>query len=437
MDQIRKFINGNYFIALVFIITILVWWLNLAVVAMVFYIALIILIIAIDANRITMTTVVLAALICFRETSIQETAPIIIIAGLCAIPFLIYDIIKTKIDYKNPIFISLLAFLAANILSLLNTTSDTFTWGILGIGQTLGFVFLFLYLSSNQKEGDYHYFSKATAALGLAVAIEFLIYFLTYTEGIIGKDIRLGWGMSNTIAMLMTMVIPITYYLYIENQSRKYVLAIVVIELVVVMLMLSKGAYLALVAVFLLLAVLALSKIKDRKTLFKDHLFALALLIIFGVIIFQIDTLWEGFKSYLEMMDTRGWFDDDSRLKIYRAAYNVFKRFPLFGSGSYTAIYYLVESGFAPGLVHYHNIFLHSMATLGLVGLLSFLYFLYISLKSCLINNSYNISVLIAVIAMIIHGMVDNTWYNPLVMIFILSALAVIGKVKKPNLVLN
>jgi O-antigen ligase len=437
MEQIRKFINGNYFIALVFAITILVWWLNLAVIAMVAYIFFIILIIALNANRITLITVVLAALICFRQTSIQETAPIIIIAGLCAIPFLIYDILKTKIDFKNPIFISLFAFLVANVLSLVNATSDTFSWGILGIGQTFGFVFLFLYLTSNQKEGDYHYFSKATAALGIAVAIEFLIYVLTYTEGIIGKDIRLGWGMSNTIAMLLTMVIPITYYLYIEDQSRKYVLAIVVIEFVVAMLMLSKGAYIALLAVFFLLAVLAFSKIKDRKTLFKDHLFALALLLIIAVIILQIDTLWEGFKSYLKVMDSRGWFDDDSRFKIYRTAYNVFRRFPLFGSGSYTSIYYLVEGGFAPGLVHYHNIFLHSMATLGIVGLLSFLYFLYTSIKSCFINNSYNIAVLIAFIAMIIHGMVDNTWYNPLVMIFILSALAVLAKVKKPNLVLN
>lgn len=432
MNKLRIFLNSNLFIALIYGITIVLWWANLPVVAMVTYVVVLILIILTDTNRITIVTLALAALISLRETSLEQTAPIITIAVVASIPFLVYDIIKTKVDTKNKISIALLIFLGANLLSLLNITSDVFSYGLLGVAQTLGFVILFVYLSSRQKEGDFNYVAKNSAALGIAIGLEFLIYILTYNGDVMGKDIKLGWGMSNSIAMLVTLLIPITYSLYLNNQKNKLPLLAIIIEIVIIIFMLSKGAYLAVIIMLPIIAIILIIQAKDKNTLLIDHLWMFIFLGVSILFIFQIDALYDGFKNYFDRMDDRGWFDDEARIGIYKYALSIFKRFPLFGSGSYTGVPYLVENGYHAGLLHYHNIFLHSMATLGVVGLGSFLYFLFVSIKATLVKNSYNLLVFSAIVAMLVHGLVDNTWYNPLVMIFILTALSVIKKVEKP-----
>ena len=437
MDKIKQSLTSNSFIALIYIITVFLWWLNEPIIAMILYVILAIIIIITDTKRITIVTLIMAALISFRDTNLSSTAPIITITVIVALPFIIFDIAKTKFNFKNKILIALLIFLGANVLSLINITKDTIIWGLLGVAQTFAFALLFFYLSNRQKEGDFKYLGKNAAALGISIAVEFAIYALTYDGDMIGKNIKLGWGMSNSIAMLVTMLVPLTYSLYLQNQNNKFPLFAVIIELTVVLLMLSKGAYIAMAVVLVLLGILLLKKAKDRKTLIYDHIFAFGLYGIVLLAIFQIDSLKQGFLLYFERMDDRGWFIDASRIDIYKYSLSIFKRFPLFGSGSYTGVYYLVEGGFPANLIHYHNIFLHSLATLGIVGLGSFLYFLYVSIKSTFVNQSYNITVFIAIVGMIIHGMVDNTWYNPLIIICLLTALSVLGKVKQANLVHN
>lgn len=437
MNKIRSFFNSIYFIVLIYLITIVLWWYDLPIVAMILYLFLILIIIIANINRITIITILFAAIIVFKDTSLGKTGPIVVIAAVIAVPLLLYDIFKTKINLDNKILVALFIFLGANILSMINTTSDTFSFGVLGVGQTFAFVLLFLYFSNRQKDGDYVYVAKNAMILGLAIGIEFIIYAITYEGDLMGKDIQLGWGMSNSIAMLVTLLVPLTYSLYIENQKNKFVLFAVVVELIIILFMLSKGGYLATLVMLPIMGIIAYKRVPNKKVLIYDQIITFALLGIALLAVFQIAPLREGFVLYFDRMDDRGWFIDESRIDIYKYAISIFNRFPIFGSGTYTGIPYLVEGGYLAGLLHYHNIFLHSMATLGIVGLISFLYFLYTVFKSLLVKHTYNLFVFAAIVAMIVHGMVDNTWYNPLVMICILTALSVIGKVEKNNLVLN
>lgn len=437
MGKIKSFFNSIYFIALIYLITIALWWYDLPIIAMIIYIAFAIFIILANINRITLITLLFAAIIVFKDTSLGKTGPIIVVTIAVALPLILYDIFKTKININNKILVALLVFLVANVLSMINLNRDTFSFGILGIGQAFAFVLLFIYFANRQKDGDYYYVAKNAMILGLAIGIEFILYAISYEGEMMGKDIRLGWGMSNSIAMLVTLLVPLTYSLYIANQKNKFVLFAVVVELIIILFMLSKGGYIATIAMLPIMAIIAYKKASSRKTLFIDQLVTFALLGIVLLAVFQIDPLREGFVSYFDRMDDRGWFMDEARINIYKYALSIFNRFPLFGSGTYTGIPYLVENGYHAGLLHYHNIFLHSMATLGIFGLLSFLYFLYTSIRSTLVNHSYNLFVFAALVAMIVHGMVDNTWYNPLVMICILTALSVLGKVEKNNLVQN
>ncbi|MDD4389036.1 MAG: hypothetical protein PHV87_07515, partial [Bacilli bacterium] len=57
------------------------------------------------------------------------------------------------------------------------------------------------------------------------------------------------------------------------------------------------------------------------------------------------------------------------------------------------------------------------LATIGLVGLVAFLYYLYQILRASTKKGDYNTYVLFIVLNMMLHGLFDTTFYNPLVMV--------------------
>jgi O-antigen ligase len=92
----------------------------------------------------------------------------------------------------------------------------------------------------------------------------------------------------------------------------------------------------------------------------------------------------------------------------------VFKQYPLFGGGVYTSQFYISRVSES---VYYHNYLIQTLATIGIIGLAAFLYYLYQILRGVTRRHDYNIYVFFIVLNMMVHGLFDTTFYNPLVMV--------------------
>lgn len=429
INPIKAYLNSNYFIIVTYIITIICWTIKNQNLAMIYYLMMAFLIIIFDAKRIYLITLICAAIINHRETTFLSNKSIIITIAIIGLPTILVDLFRNKLKYRNDILYAMLLFLLSNILSLININKDTLTLGLVGVFQVAGFCLLFLYFFNKDKTDLQEYLGKNALALGIAIAIEFAIYIITYKGDVVGKDIELGWGVSNTIAMMLLLIMPITYSLYLNNQRNNFILFFVMIDILLIIMMLSKGAYIALAIIILPLLIVSYCYVKERKKLIIDWIFSVLILLLMVIFIFRFDILSIGIKEYLEKMHGRGWFNDQARIEIFKSGINLFKKYPLFGAGAYTGSYYLAKD--AGPYLHYHNYLIQTLATLGILGLLSFGFYIFIIMKNCFKKNPYHLCTLFAIISMLIHGLVDNTWYNPFVMVMI--TIFVLGTVRSES----
>jgi len=414
MEKMKKFLNSYYFIGLVFGVTVLCWILRTQILAFSIYAIFFLLIVIFDVKRVQMLAIVLAAIINYREDNMYDNIYVFIVFGSLALVLVIYDFIHHKINFNSEILYASLIFLGANVLSFVNANKDTVGLIFAGVVQIIGYCLIFVYFFSNKENDDFKYVPVNCLFMGLAIFLELVFHLLMFSGGAITKrDIDLGWGISNFIAMVVTILIPPTMYLYVENQKRKYVLGAVVLDLVVIFITFSKGAFLTLGIIFIPFAIFIYKYCKDKKSFLKDGGFLLALGIIGLLIITQIDIIWDGFIEYFKEMDERGWFNNESRIILYRRGLEVFKQFPIFGGGSYTGQYYLDHNS------NYHNYIIQSLATIGIVGTIAFIYNIFVIIKKSWYNNYYNIAIIFVVAAMMLHGLVDTTWYNPIIMVIL------------------
>lgn len=430
MKLIRDFLNSKYFVILTYLIALVSWYFQRQLPAVIYSGLAIILIILFDAKRIGIATIILAGIINYRDTSYETNLwPFLIVGGLIA-PITIYDLIRNKASFKDPIFIALILYLLANIVSLVNITKENLNYGLVGILQTLAFCFLYFYVQNTKEAGDGRKVAESAAYMLVAIGIQVLIFILTYEGEVLGKDIALGWSASNSLAMVLMLLFPMTVFLYVEKE-KYLILPLLVLNLALLVLTLSKGAYLTLAILLIPLLVFVHNYVKDKRKLTKSLLFMLAMTLIAFGFIFSISGIREGFVKYLKNMSARGWFNDQARIEIYKYGAEIFKEFPLFGSGSYTAKPYLIAYGYSPSLKHYHNYVIQNLATLGLFGLVTFGNFIVQIFRKARNSNFYQIAVIFASLAMLIHGLVDNTWHNPVIFIIVLIYLAVLDDPQK------
>lgn len=425
MKAIRKYFDSYYFIIITFLLTIICWYFKNQMIPMIYYIIMGLLIIITNSKRVNLVTLIFAGIINYRITNYESNLPLFLIGSAVALPFIIYDLIKTKVNFKDPVLIALFIFLGANLLSLINTNKDNIVMGFVGVGQVAIFTLMYMYFANKKEADDYKIIIRNALFLSTAIILEFIIYYLTYEGATIGKDIQLGWGISNSIAMMCLILIPLVFYAYVEKQTRYYVLFIVFGLITVIILTLCKGAYLTIAVLIIPYAYLVFRYLQNKSKFLKVAIFAILFLGLTLLGISFIDKVGEGFKEYLDAMKDRGWFNDQSRIDIYEVGMKVFKQFPIFGSGSYTSRYYLDLNG-QEGLLHYHNYFVQLLATLGIFGLGSFIYLMFQMIRTSWHNDFYNVSVIFVTLAMFLHGLVDNTWFNPIVPIMTIIAVCFI-----------
>lgn len=436
-SKISSFLNSIYFIILINVITVVFWYLEQPIFAYIIYLFSFILIVLTNANRIVTVTLILNGLIGYRIVSTPEynelyksNLLIFLPIALVALSVAFYDFFyrrKEKFKYKNEIVYGLIGIIIANVLSIVNADHNTFWLICLGILQTISFLVVFVYFYNVKDEESVDYLSKSSLILGLSITAQIIIHILTKSNEYDFFYFPLGWGNRNTISIMYMAIIPLSFYLYFKNQKNIFSLFLVCVYLVMILIMISRGAYLTLTLLGLPFFFITYQRIDNKKRYLKDIGISVGIIVVFGILIIFGLGIQDVFYDHVIDKMLNGIFDLTGREEIYPIGYELFKKYPLFGSGSYTGAYFLrTLNDMSVGT--YHNYLIHIIATTGLVGLVSFLYYLVTLFRKVLIDDKFNLCVLFIILNFLIHGLFDNTFFNPLFMIFLSLVLPLLNE---------
>lgn len=427
MKNVRKFINSIYFIILINIITLICWYFETQYISYVFYTLFASIVILTNSNRYQIAGIILSAILSFQIDPVDYLDThrlylrIMLPVGIVGITIFVYDIIKRKVKFKhNLVMFTFIALIGANILSLINVSGkDLFFVSILGVLQLIGFFIIYFYFINSVSEDSKTTMSKIALITGLTITVQLLIHY-TRLGGVSNKgDHDLTWAVSNTIAMFYGVLIPIGLYNYFIDQRKYYIILLSGFNFIMMLFMLSRGAYMTLGVIFIPSVILGFKIVEDKYKLFIHFmisgLVALGIFVIIGHYLGLIDSL----INYLKNLD---FFKSNGRKELITAGLELFRTYPIFGAGSYSGAYYL--KGMKLGT--YHNYVIETAANTGILGLLAFSSYVLSILKKTFNKEKYNLSFLISFIYILIHGIVDNTFYNPIIMLFLSLALPLI-----------
>ncbi|MGD9604943.1 MAG: O-antigen ligase family protein [Bacilli bacterium] len=416
----HKVVDRDLFILFYFLVCLINWTFHLRYFAIIIGLLLILLLILFNINRFRIIPIVLFFIASLRLESPEDYLWPALIATIIIFPVLIIDLLKKPLKLNNPILIGMFFILIAMFFSIIN--SPNFIMPILGILMMIAYIFIFIYFYNKKRDYDQNdlwlYIAKSFTYFGMLILFETIIYnfematssnFLSFFNW---KAVDLSWANTNYIAMIYLIIIPLTAFWYSRTQKHFYLIIVMLLEILALVLTISRGAYLAMLVSWLPFFIIFISDIKNKiaftqKSLIMINLFLIILLIVAiptGLV-----------KSFFEVLNSRG-LSLVGRELLYKVGLNVFLRYPLFGGGIYTSEYYLSLVGTS---VYYHNFIIHTLASIGILGMIAFIYYLYQMFRQSLWKCSYNTYIFFIILGISVHGLFDTTFYNPLIMVIL------------------
>ena len=176
MKPIKNFFDSKYFPPVTYLITLVCWYFQLQTPAIIYSALAIALTIISGAKRINIVTVVFAGLINYRATSYETNFWPLLLAGIFILPLAVYDLVRKKINFNNPLFIALVFCFLASLFSLINITGEFLIYGVIGILQAFAYCYLFLYFWNKKEKDDYRRIGENAVYLSLAIALQIIIF---------------------------------------------------------------------------------------------------------------------------------------------------------------------------------------------------------------------------------------------------------------------
>ncbi|MBU4030744.1 O-antigen ligase family protein [Patescibacteria group bacterium] len=248
---------------------------------------------------------------------------------------------------------------------------------------------------------------------GFWVSLIALFYFFSHNLTYDGR-LKAFYESPNHLAMYLSPILILSLYLYFvfDKKIIKFFLFAAHCSLLVVLyLTYSYGAWIGLIAsLFFLLAT-----IKKQKKIF--YLIGIMFLIVASFFAFQINS-----QKFQGMIDF-SYPSLSSRFVIWQSAWEIIKDQPFngIGPGLFQEYYLKYQVTLEPYLEwavpQPHNLFLAFWLQTGLLGLLGFIWLLFRFFRIKI--NSLAIILMATMICVLIHGLVDTTyWKNDLAVVF-------------------
>ena len=349
----------------------------------------------------------------FHNSSLIQ---IFIIASLFAVSLIAYLLIKRKSLntsnlLKSRMFYAFIVFsvgIALNGLFVKEAFSfSNFLYALAIIGSLLG-IFVAFYVTIDFSKDFKKYLVFVLYIASLVVLLEFITLFLNgqvkFSDGkIIKESVITGWGIWNNIGCMLTMLLPIHFYLASFAKKFGFVFYFTgVISYFAIALSLSRSSLL--VSTILIAICIIFSCFYGKNKLINK---IITLLFIILGITFVI-LFWNKIATVLNDYLVRG-FSDNGRFKIYITGLFKYFEYPIFGTGFFS--YATHQSGWLP--FGYHNTIIQMLASCGTVGMAAYIYHRYKTIQICYQKRSaQNFPLYLCLLGLLLTSLLDVHFFN-------------------------
>lgn len=310
---------------------------------------------------------------------------------------------KRKPDFGSLKWGMLSAFVVTVISGLGNPGYDP-VWIPVIIGISVA-VYAFYFLTLNTSEGDCReYFAKILVYACFVILAEMIVYYLTcpdFIEACHNKLLHLGWGMTNSIAVLLVMAIPMCFYLCNRTGKTVRYLIFAVLFTVGLAFTFSRGNILFGAILLPPLYIYTLVKSRDKRR------FVYTSIVFLGLAVAVLCALFDQVVKIFEAMLANG-LASPSRIKLYEEAIKVFLEHPILGGG-----FFKDDGGrfFGPFWA-IHSTPIQILASAGIIGVLGFIpFYLQRYLTFFRKITPYKIFALVSVLLYELYGCMDLTFF--------------------------
>ncbi len=438
-ENIKKFINSNLFIPVIFILA----FINFLFSGYIVFTSLLVIfsffILKLDLDRRSLIPAFLIYVVGFKLPSNGINYYFYYGSMILIVLILTIDILKRKkINIKNPILYGYFTYLFAIILSVIASYIIDENSFIYAFNDLLRFIIWMLPIiyflnTKDDLKDNQKYVSINMLCLMIFMLLQIFVFLINHNFDLKyiynAKEITLCWSNFSThIALLFMMCYPFILYLYLESKKKIFLL-FALIAIIIPVYLQCRGSILALIPTFIISIIILFKKSNDKKKTFLDIIYCM----IIPIIIIILTTYFTGIlDKMLNILFDKG-LDDNGRFILYKVGIENFIKHPIFGTGSHTSIYYL-NLNYNTMIKNYHNIYLQILSCTGIFGFIMFIYFIICIIKEAFSTDNYNLMILLLILYLLIHGFVDTTFLNYRVMVLLSIILPFI---KKRNQVLN
>ena len=348
------------------------------------------------------------------------TRPAVLAQMIIAIALLIGTVVTRIVEsviyhrFKiTPIFIGLCAFVVALLLN--GIFSEYYSEMNFVYAMFLAVLFLGIFSFANGNiqvnEGTFEYIAYSFIALLGVLSIELVVAFATY-EGlivdgaIIRSKLQYGWGMYNTMGMMLTMCLPAPFYLAAKFKHGWAFTLCGAFNVAMAYLCMSRQAILMGTVVFIACAVWLLIRTKGRARIINASIMGGLAFIAFIIMAIMHEKIASIFASLMDALDT-----GSARTIIWKEAIDKFLNYPVFGAGFYSRTRWVWgQSGFADILPRmYHNTPIQLLECSGLVGLMAYFVHRVQTVLSFLRNITHErVFIAMTIGALLLVSLLDN-----------------------------
>lgn len=286
---------------------------------------------------------------------------------------------KNNNSWQSGILYSLIFILVLTIslyiINLNGRVTDTIEPFICVIKIFINLVYflLYLYLFNTNEKFEYK-FIKIWNASAVVVSIMCIIGVALYKLGI-----DIGWTYyyratgpfedPNLAATFLLMSISISIIYNMKNY-KKNIRMNVILELIAIMLTVSRGALiiLAVVPIILIFINIFRSDISNLNKILKLVLLGSIFILILNVAMNNLI-----FGNILERLSSSGSLDEDARFSAWKIALKIWYLNPIMGCGIGQYVDYSKEIGESLGILA-HNTYLNFLSEIGIIGLIAFIW---------------------------------------------------------------
>ena len=339
----------------------------------------------------------------------------------------------------SPTFFGLCAFAAGIMFNGLAVNGYSAMSALYGFFMAFLFLGIFSICSCSVGTGRdaFSRIAWSFVALAICMVIELAVAYVTYDDllaqilsGHRADSLYFGWGIHNTMGMLLVISLPSAAYLAVNSGKASWVFTVcLVLFTAAAFLTMSRQAMVCGAVMFVICAVWIL--VKAPKKIVNGCIFGAMLIAAATVVIIKRDL----FLSLLGAL-TDNFFSGSGRIQLYITAVQNFLRYPLFGTG-----FFCGDLEGDPGFVGvsvvpemYHNTILELAAVGGVFALVPYVIHRVHTVISFIKNPSRDrLFIALTILGLLLVSLLDNHIFYILPTLVYSYLVAVLVRSEKPE----